>query len=834
MSTLSTPVEVFYSFAEADTSYLKQLEHHLSVLRHEGQITGWHKRRIAAGRDWQLELDRHLTTASLILLLISPDFLSSDYQYGVELQRAMQRHDANEARVIPILVRACDWEGTPFSKLQPVPRNGKAITSWRNRDEAYTDVAKEILVALQTMQGLTPSMLPTALPKVWQVPYRRNPIFSGREDLLHVLEQALEREHSAILSQPQAISGLGGIGKTGVAVEYAYRVAQHYQAVLWVSAETRETLVSGYVAIARELNLREKDEQDQDLILHAVRHWLQHHSDWLLILDNADDLSLVEQLLPPVFGGRVLLTTRAQATGVFAHRIVVEVLDTSIGALLLLRRAGILSAQESLQDAGSQDVALARQISEELGGLPLALDQAGAYIEETGCSLRDYQQRYRESHAVLLKRRGGLNSNHPVSVAATWSLAFEKIEQQNVTAANLLQLCAFLSPDAIPVSVLVSLANDPLHFEEAIATLRAYSLVQYDGVSRTLFVHRLVQAVLKDNLKDVEKRMWAERAVRAVYGALPGVKFEEWNHCEQMLPHAQKCALLIDKEEMAFAEAALVLHWIGAYFLARARSQEAEQFLQQSLVLWEKHLDRKHPEMATILNSLARWRQRQGREEEAEALLRRALSITEQQLGPDHPDTATILNRLAGSYNHLGREEEAEALLRRALSIRERKLGPEHPLTGESLNNLAMIYIGQWRYAEAEPLFRQALSIWEKKSGPDHPDTASCLSNLGLLYSNQERYAEAEAFYRRALSIREQQLGAEHPLTGESLNNLAILYENQRKYAEAEYLFRRVLDTIEDRPSARIVRENAAQFLQMMEYRRKQKGWRKVLKFFRL
>ncbi len=129
MGTPFVPVEVFYSFADADASLLEQLEHHLSVLRHEGQITTWHKRQVTAGSDWQVELDQHLNTASLILLLISPDFLASDYQYGVELQRAVQRHDANEARVIPIALRACEWEGAPFQRFQVIPRNGKAITS---------------------------------------------------------------------------------------------------------------------------------------------------------------------------------------------------------------------------------------------------------------------------------------------------------------------------------------------------------------------------------------------------------------------------------------------------------------------------------------------------------------------------------------------------------------------------------------------------------------------------------------------------------------------------------------------------------------------------------
>jgi hypothetical protein len=526
MSTSFAPVEVFYSFAEVDAPLLKQVEQHLSMLRHAGLITTWNRRQIVAGSDWQVELDQHLNTASLILLLISPDFLASDYQYGVELQRAMQRHADNEAHVLPIVLRACDWKGAPFGRLQAVPRNGKPVTSWRNRDEAFAEIAKEIRVALETMQRLTLSTPPTALPKIWQIPYQRNPVFTGRDDLLQVLTEILQTDHSAALSQPEAVSGLGGIGKTQLAVEYAYRAAPKYQAVFWVAAETQETLISGYARMAKELNLPEKDESDQNLMLQAVQRWLHTHTDWLLILDNADDLRLVQSFVPPVFGGRVLLTTREHTTGRFAHRIEIDTLTNEDGALLLLRRAGVLPTQGGLEKAEEQEIALARRISEIVGDLPLALDQAGAYIEETGCSLLSYQQQYQQSQAFLLQRRGKLATDHPKPVATTWSLSFQKVEQANPIAAELLRICAFLAPDAIPEELLVEALKTPWpasgapeqrrrqggwfyrllpgsfrqqkstplamleeRIDEAVAVLRAYSLVARDPHTQTLTVH---------------------------------------------------------------------------------------------------------------------------------------------------------------------------------------------------------------------------------------------------------------------------------------------------------------------------------------------------------
>src|SRR5450432_3741759 len=183
MSIPPMPVEVFYSFSKADAPLLNQLEYHLSVLRQEGLIAPWHRREIAVGSDWMVELDQHLNTASLILLLISPNFLASDYLYGVELQRAMQRSNANEARIIPIILRPCDWTHMPFSKLRAVPRNEKAVTSWRNRDEAFAEIVKEIRVALADIQQLTDKFSSAALP-TWNVPYRRNSHFTGRDEVL--------------------------------------------------------------------------------------------------------------------------------------------------------------------------------------------------------------------------------------------------------------------------------------------------------------------------------------------------------------------------------------------------------------------------------------------------------------------------------------------------------------------------------------------------------------------------------------------------------------------------------------------------------------------------
>jgi hypothetical protein len=202
------------------------------------------------------------------------------------------------------------------------------------------------------------------------------------------------------------------------------------------------------------------------MVVQAVKVWLRSHGGWLLILDNADDLNLVQPFLPTECPGHLVLTTRAQITGKVAHRFEVDTLDGETGALLLLRRAGLVAADGSFDAVFPSDQSIALALVEELGGLPLALDQAGAYIEETQCGLADYRQQYQMRRAELLARRGKLVDDHPEPVATTWSLSFARVEQANPIAAELLRICAFLAPNAIPEELLVEALKTPLPASE--------------------------------------------------------------------------------------------------------------------------------------------------------------------------------------------------------------------------------------------------------------------------------------------------------------------------------------------------------------------------------
>jgi len=216
-----TPVEIFCAYAHQDEAWLRKLATHLSPLKRQGLISLWHDRCITPGVDWAHTIDSHMETASIILLLVSADFFASDYCYGIEMKQALALQEAGEARVVPVLVRPADWKDAPFAHLQVLPTNARPLSIWRNKDMALTDVIAGIRRVLQDLPLLAASAARFALPTIWNIPYPRNPFFLGHESDLKQVRKLLQAGQGATHTFPQAISGLGGIGKTQFALTTA-------------------------------------------------------------------------------------------------------------------------------------------------------------------------------------------------------------------------------------------------------------------------------------------------------------------------------------------------------------------------------------------------------------------------------------------------------------------------------------------------------------------------------------------------------------------------------------------------------------------------------------
>jgi Tetratricopeptide repeat/NB-ARC domain len=445
---------------------------------------------------------------------------------------------------------------------------------------------------------------------IWNVPYRRNPFFTGHEDILQSLYTALTVDKTAALVDAQALTGLAGIGKTQAAVEYAYRYASDYpEAILWARADSREVLTADFASIAELLDLPEKMEQDLTLVLAAVKRWMKDRTHWLLILDNVEKPALIDEFLPTAHRGHILLTTRAQSVRFLANNIRVEKWSPDVGALFLLRRTKMIALRDELDHAAPTDRDTAKEISQELDGLPLALEQAGAYIETSSCDLSTYLALYRRRRSILLKRGSSFGESHPQSVVTTFSLSFQNVQKVNRAAIELLRCCAFLYPEAIPEMIITDgsaycgstlrrTAVDPLKLNEALRELLRYSLVQRDADSHTLTIHHLVQAVLKDKMDSLKRLQWAERVVRAVSHVFPEVEVATWPFCQQCLPHALECAAHIKEWDMSFPEAAHLLNQAGYYLEDRAQYVEARPLYQSALEMRERILGPDHPDTA--------------------------------------------------------------------------------------------------------------------------------------------------------------------------------------------------------------------------------------------
>lgn len=824
--------DFFISYSSADRTWAEWIDWQLKT---EGYSTILPDQGLGSVGSFAPEIENVFKESSQVIVVISPYYLNALYaqlEWAVVLrQEATKQH----GRLIVIQVRECrrvlkslvdpssfidlviQDESEAGERLLTSIResskssmpNGSAIESPLHIDKSQQAYMKRRLSFLRQkwitrgwsdfdMDGLESASLP-----LHNIPYQRNEFFTDREEILKSLYEVLSEGRATGFSNPLALSGLGGIGKTQIALEYAYRYKDEYYFILWANADSKSSLISDFVSMARALRLPERDLPDYDQVVAAVKLWLQDNTHWLLILDNVNDPAMASDFIPVGSNGDVLITTCAYAMGTIAQNVVVGNLEPRDGAKLLANRLKTVLEGKTLEMLSDVDRNAVEKISRDIDGIPLALDQAGAYIEKMQCTLADYLKDYSDSRrrAVLLRERGTPTFAHPDSVMATWLLSFENVSKANPAAADLLRLSAFLSSESIPEEIITKgtvylgprlgpVAASPFDLDRAIEELHKFSLISRNADKNTLSMHSLLQEVLKSVMQDDdERRLWAERTVRAVNHIFPDEEFSVWEQCERYSSQAIGCADLIKEWNMQFPEAARLLHEAGSYLFERAQFEQAKALYEQALTIRKSILEPDDLQIARSYNDLAWYYRTVSEYEQAEELFKQALTIREKQLGPDDPQVAQTLNGLAWLYYNRGKYKEAEPLYQHALAIRERALGPDDPDVAISLNNLAWLYYMQGRYREAEPLYQRALAIREQILPPTYPDLADGLDNLARLNYAQSNYERAEILYKRALAIREQAFGEHHPDLALSYNELARLYYAQGEYEEAEKLY---------------------------------------------
>jgi tetratricopeptide (TPR) repeat protein len=801
LAQISDTINIFFSLAPTtkDTDLFKELRKHLRLLMRQGLIEIWSDSEIRAGSNTLEYIKDQMSMADIIVLLFSADFFDSDQCVKEEMPYALEQHQIRAATIIPVLLRPTLWEGLQFEHTHFLPQNGKAVSIWDDLDNALTDVAKGIhRVVEEIARRLSGNHTPVKRPQLplRTLPYRRNPYFTDREDILEKLHQFFTTEQTP-QTRVQALRGIGGIGKTALATEYACLYYREYQAILWLNAITPELLSSGILSLADQIGIPAPDDLNEQQRFVAIKQWLQFHDRWLVVLDNLEDFPIMDQFIPLYSEGHVLLTTQAQATGPFATAISVDQMGIDDGSLLLLRRSKPTPSIGLSEAPSETEILHAREIAQEFAGYPLALDQAGAYIEENQCSLASYLTLYRQQEAILLSRRGRLANDHLDPVTTTLELTFQKIMQIDPLAMDLLRFLAFLHADALPDEMIIhgassldgslhKLALDRFAFDDTMNTLQRFSLVHRRTDSTTLNMHHILQVVIKQELTKQQQKQFAKQAVHLVNFIFPDVFFTNWKECERYMPQAQYCATLIHEFKLTGKEGALLLERLGFYCFQRGRYIEAETYLQQALNLYEhqRHVDALN--ITQTLNSLGLLYHQQARYKEAEALHQRALQLRERALEPDHPKIMESLHNLAMIYGDLGKYQQAESLYLSVLSVEEKAKGPDHPDVADTLNELGLTYAQQGQFADAERAYLRVLAIYEQVRDPNHPDLTYPLDGLGTLAEQRGDYQHAKSLYQRTFTICEQAYGEMHPETAHSIYKLAGIAASQGDYQQAE------------------------------------------------
>ncbi|MGA7239941.1 MAG: FxSxx-COOH system tetratricopeptide repeat protein [Bryobacteraceae bacterium] len=614
------------------------------------------------------------------------------------------------------------------------------------------------------------------------------------------LTRATALTHGSVIALP----ALGGVGKTTLARHYAEKFWRCYRQIFWV--DCRLGLATGFARVYDFLHPGEEMAVPFETRAQRAKDELSQHADErLLILDNAEDEQSVLPWIPETGNCHVLITSRFAGWSKGIETYPVWVLEQEPARRLLLERSGRAS------DDGEE--AAAAKVAERLQYLPLALEQAAAYVaEQTGFGFEDYLRRYETSEKAFLDRRTPGATDYPESVYLTWRTTVDRLPEG---ARAMLRLHAFVAPTPFPVQLYIEGAKElgaeieawgaaPAELPDEM-TVRDWktSLVKYSMAKAEpedcISVHALVQAVERHAMagRSPEAAAGSARRAAALFSRVtPWPSWELISRAlwEKLASHAEILAANGYVEDelrgTVLAKLAEASRYAGNYATGVERARRA-------LEAGERVLGREHPNTLTLVNNLAFLLSSKGDYDGAEPLYRRALEAQERVLGHEHPNTLTSVNNLASLIENKGDYDAAEPLYRRALEARERMLGREHPDTLSSVNNLALLLDNKGDYDAAEPLFRRALEAWERVLGREHPHILTSINNLALLFYRKGDYGAAEPLFRRALETRERVLGHEHPDTLGSVNNLAALIKNKGDYDAAVPLYRRALEASE-------------------------------------
>jgi tetratricopeptide (TPR) repeat protein len=846
----AAPAQLFYSYSHKDEKLRDRLEVHLSALKREGLISGWHDRKIGAGTEWKDAIDDNLKAATIILLLVSADFLASDYCYDVELKYAMERHEDGEARVIPVILQPCDWNTSIFAKLQALPKDAKPVTDWKNRNSAFVNVAAGIREALKDLgNGSSPEAMTKpvdaapalamsepqqsfspvlALSALHQLPAPPAD-FTGRADELKELLEAVKTGGVTI----SGLQGLGGVGKTVLALKLAeqlkpdYPDAQFYLDLKGVTQPLTPRDAMAYIVRAWHptAQLPEKEEE-----LAPIYRSVLDGKRVLLLMDNARDARQVAPLIPPA-GCLLLVTSRKHFTlpGLFEKNL--DKLPPADARDLLLRIAPRLKKEKTDQ---------LDELARLCGYLPLALRAvASALQEKKNISPADYADRLKETgeHLVLKEIDPSLQKSVGAALQSSYELLSDDLRQK---------LC-FLAifPDTFDLAATAAVWEvSPETSQDAMGELFAYSLVEFDEITERYNLHDLVR-LFADQLLNADERYTAQKRHAGYYLKILAAADDLYLKGSESLTQGlalfdlevtniragHDWVVAHQQDDNSIAEWCCKYPAAGAYCLSlRQHPRERIRWLEPALAA-ARHLKQRDWE-GQMLGNLGLAYKRLSE-------YRRAIDYYEQRLQIAHETGDRLgesrgLGNLGIAYDNLGEHRRAIEYHEQALVI-DKALGDRRG-EGQDLGNLGTAYFSLREYRRAIDYHEQALVI-DKALG-DRQGESQDLGNLGIAYYMLGERRRAIEYFEQSLTIKREigdRLGE-----GAALGNLGVAYIRLGEYrhgieyyeqqlqitreigdrlGEANSLFNSALafDRLGDRPAAIAQAEAALRIFEAIE-----------------
>ncbi|HEU5161307.1 MAG TPA: FxSxx-COOH system tetratricopeptide repeat protein [Streptosporangiaceae bacterium] len=622
------------------------------------------------------------------------------------------------------------------------------------------------------------------VPPVWGSVPPRNKNFTGREELLATLRAGIASQVTAVVPQPKTLHGLGGVGKTQMAVEYIYRYRHEYDVVWWIPSDQPFLVKTALAELASHLGLPAASgiEDAAKEALDALRRG-EPYAKWLLVFDNADQPEDLLDLIPR--DGHVLITSRNHRWGSLVDAIPVDVFHREESVEFLAKRVRNAISERD-----------AARLAEELGDLPLALEQAGALLFERGMTAAEYLEQLKKRTSQLLSQ--GRPAEYPLPMTAAWSISVANLTETLPEAVELLRVCAFFGSEPIPRGAisrapeglrpeLAGLINDTIRLGRAVGELGRYALARLDIPGRTIQIHRLVQKLVQDelSLEDQEHYRREVHLLLAAYDAGDPDDETSWPKYSSLLGHLAPTKIGDSDVPEVRAFAIRMLRSLlssGDYQSARI---VAEDFIDR----WSAESGVEHPDVVRVKLEHTNVLRELGEYDQATELNNEILAIAEKVLGPEDEDTLRALRGSAADLRALGDFKGALERDEQALRRYEEKYPRGHAGTLRAAHNLALDYGLISDYTRARELHDRAFSGWQQQgTGTDKSSMVSALTGLARAVRLSGEYSEACDLGEDAYAIAMEALGAEHNWTLRTGTDLAIALRRHGDYERAEEL----------------------------------------------